>query len=112
MTLLNQAAPEFTLLTTKLEPLKLSELRGKTVVLAFYPAAFSGICDNEMCTFQSNLSRLNDANAVVVGISPDSPFANAFATVGDAVFVTRGLLTLLNDEAQLAAVLAHELAHI
>ena len=77
MTLLNQAAPEFTLLTTKLEPLKLSELRGKTVVLAFYPAAFSGICDTEMCTFQSNLSRLNDANAVVVGVSPDSPFANA-----------------------------------
>ena len=45
--------------------------------MAFYPAAFSGICDKEMCIFQDRLAALNDANATVLGISPDSPFANA-----------------------------------
>ena len=77
MSLLNQAAPDFNLLNSKLEHVKLSDLRGKKVIVAFYPAAFSGICDKEVCIFQENLAKLNGANATVVGISPDSPFANA-----------------------------------
>jgi glutaredoxin-dependent peroxiredoxin len=69
-------APDFTLLDTDKNPVNLSSFRGKRVVLAFFPAAFSGVCDNEMCTFQESLTRLNDANAVVLGISADLPFSN------------------------------------
>ncbi|WP_249276568.1 M48 family metalloprotease [Sphingomonas baiyangensis] len=42
----------------------------------------------------------------------DSPVDNAFATPGGYVYVTRGLLALMNDEAELAAVLGHEVAHV
>ena len=77
MSLVGKPAPDFTLINTSKEPVALSSLRGKKVILAFYPAAFSGICDKEMCIFQDRLAALNDANATVLGISPDSPFANA-----------------------------------
>lgn len=80
MTELNDIAPDFTLIDTTKTPHTLSEYRGKKVVLAFYPGAFTGVCTAEMCRFQDSMARLNDANAVVLGISGDSPFANgAFA---------------------------------
>ena len=47
------------------------------MILAFYPGAFTGVCDKEMCAFQDNMAKLNDASATVVGISVDSPWANA-----------------------------------
>ena len=47
------------------------------MILAFYPGAFTGVCDKEMCAFQDNMVKLNDASATVVGISVDSPWANA-----------------------------------
>lgn len=77
MSLVGSAAPDFTLINSAREPVSLSDFRGKKVIIAFYPAAFSGICDSEMCTFQGRLATLNEANATVLGISPDSPFANA-----------------------------------
>ncbi len=77
MSLVGKPAPDFTLINTGKKPVALSSLRGKKVIVAFYPAAFSGICDKEMCIFQDRLAALNDANATVLGISPDSPFANA-----------------------------------
>ena len=87
MSLLNQSAPQFTLVNTKKEPVTLSEYLGSKVVLAFYPAAFSGICDEEMCIFEGRLDQLNNANAKVFGISPDSPFANRkFAEVNGISF--------------------------
>ena len=49
----------------------------KRVILAFYPGAFTGVCDAEMCSFQDNLAKLNESNSTVVGISVDSPWANA-----------------------------------
>ena len=56
-------------------------------MLAFYPAAFSGICDQEMCIFEERLDQLNNAQALVFGISPDSPFVNAkFAEVNNISF--------------------------
>ena len=87
MSLLNQTAPDFTLINSKQEEVRLSEHIGKKVVLAFYPAAFSGICDQEMCVFEERLDQLNTAQAHVFGISPDSPFANAkFAEVNGISF--------------------------
>ena len=86
------SAPNFTLKNTSKDDISLSEYAGKTVVLAFYPGAFTGVCDKEMCAFQDNMGKLNDANAVVLGISVDSPWANAeFARKYDLEF------TLLSD---------------
>ena len=45
--------------------------------MAFYPGAFTGVCDKEMCTFQDNFSKLSESGTVVIGISVDSPWANA-----------------------------------
>jgi len=87
MSLLGQTAPEFTLLDTTREAVSLSGLRGKKVVLAFFPAAFTGVCETELCTFRDTLSSFNDVNAVVLGISVDSPFSNgAFATKNNLNF--------------------------
>ena len=73
---LNDIAPEFTLKNTQKEDISLSDFRGQTVVLAFYPGAFTGVCDTEMCTLQDNLKSFNDLDAIVIGISVDSPWAN------------------------------------
>ena len=70
-------APDFTLKNTSKEEVTLSDYQGKTVIMAFYPGAFTGVCDKEMCSFQDNLAILNDCNATVLGISVDSPWANA-----------------------------------
>ncbi|ANE41089.1 peroxiredoxin [Fervidobacterium pennivorans subsp. shakshaketiis] len=72
-------APDFELFDTNLQKVKLSEIQGK-VVLAFYPGAFTSVCEKELCTFRDMLVRFNNLNATVLGISVDSPFANkAFA---------------------------------
>ena len=76
MPALNAAAPDFTLKNTRFEDVSLSGLKGQKVVLAFYPAAFTGVCQAELCAFQDRLAQLNDLNAVVLGISSDSPYAN------------------------------------
>ncbi len=72
----NDTAPEFTLKNTNKEDVSLSDYNDKTVVLAFYPGAYTGVCDTEMCTLQDNLNSFNDLNATVIGISVDSPWAN------------------------------------
>jgi peroxiredoxin len=75
-----QAAPAFALKDTDMKDRSLSEFKGKKVILAFYPAAFTGVCTKEMCAFRDSLSQLNSANAQVLGISTDTPFSNkAFA---------------------------------
>src|SRR6267142_6621109 len=74
-------APDFTLTNQERQPVKLSEQRGKPVVLAFFPAAFSSVCTKELCTFRDSLARLNAANAQVFGISVDTFFTlKAFQT--------------------------------
>ncbi len=71
-----QKAPQFTLVNTDLKTVSLSGFSGKNVVLAFYPAAFSGPCQKEMCTFRDALNDFTSANTAVLGVSVDSPFAN------------------------------------
>jgi glutaredoxin-dependent peroxiredoxin len=69
-------APDFTLMNQDREPVTLSEqLKQGPVVLAFFPAAFSGTCTKEMCTFRDAASELNDVKAKVLGISVDTFFA-------------------------------------
>ena len=67
-------APDFTLMSDDRQPVTLSALRGRPVVLAFFPAAFSSVCTKELCTFRDSLARLNQANAQVFGISVDTFF--------------------------------------
>ncbi len=87
MSLIGKFAPDFALPNTRRESVSLSALRGKQVVLAFFPAAFTGVCKKELCTFQSALAELNSANATVLGISVDSPFSSgAFAAANGVTF--------------------------
>jgi peroxiredoxin len=82
-----QAAPDFTAsyLTApdangrrQRQQVKLSDFTGqKNVVLAFFPAAFSTGCTNEMAKYQETSGQFNAHNTVILGISVDSPWANA-----------------------------------
>ena len=68
-------APDFTLPNQDRTPVTLSEeLKKGPVVLAFFPAAFSGTCTQEMCTFRDS-SDLNRISANVIGVSTDTFFA-------------------------------------
>ena len=75
--MIGNTAPSFTLKNTSRENISLADYAGKSVILAFYPGAFTGVCDTEMCSLQDNLSKLNDSNTSVIGISVDSPWSNA-----------------------------------
>lgn len=77
---LGDNAPEFELVDTELKMRKLSEFKGKKVVLSFFVAASSPVCTNEMCTFRDRWGEIQNLGAQVIGISNDGPFANkAFA---------------------------------
>jgi peroxiredoxin len=69
-----QQAPDFTLFDTEKNSVRLSGQQGRNVVLLFFPAAFTSVCTKELCSFRDNLSRYNDMNAQVYGISVDMPF--------------------------------------
>lgn len=71
-----QRAPEVELVDTDRKLVKISDFKGKTTVLAFFPGAFTGVCTKEMCIFRDSISRFNSMDANVVGISVDSPFSN------------------------------------
>lgn len=71
-------APDFTLKSKTAEGLvdvALSSLRGKNVVLAFFPAAFTGVCTQEFCDLTGGLGAFSAQNAEVLGISCDTPFS-------------------------------------
>jgi peroxiredoxin len=65
-------APDFTLPSTSGSDVTLSSLRGKTVLLAFFPLAFTKVCTQEMCSLSEDYGRFRDANTVVLPISVDS----------------------------------------
>lgn len=65
-------APAFTLPTDGGGKIKLADLKGKTVVLYFYPKDDTSGCTAEACSFRDNMGRLTKAGAVVIGVSRDS----------------------------------------
>jgi len=69
-----QTAPDFTLYTSEKQAWTLSDQR-RTVVLLFFPGAFTSVCTDELTTVSNALSEYEDLNAQVVGISTDAPGA-------------------------------------
>jgi peroxiredoxin Q/BCP len=65
-------APDFTALTDQGEALKLSDLRGKRVILYFYPKDDTSGCTTQACGFRDQYPVIEEKNAVVLGVSPDS----------------------------------------
>lgn len=67
----HQTAPDFTLPNQDGQPVTLSSLRGKSVVLFFYPEDDSPVCTREACSLRDGAALLAGKNAVILGISPD-----------------------------------------
>jgi len=72
-----QPAPDFTLFDSEKNPVTLSGLKGKNVLLLFFPQAFTSVCTKELCGVRDNISRYQSVNASVFGISVDSVFTLA-----------------------------------
>jgi thioredoxin-dependent peroxiredoxin len=91
-------APDIRLANDAGEPFQLSDLKGKRVVLYFYPKADTPGCTTESCEFRDDVKAFAKKGAVVVGISPDKPAAQAkFKQKYELPF------TLLADEEKVAA---------
>jgi peroxiredoxin len=73
-------APDFALLSTPNQTLSLRELRGRPVILAFYPADWSPVCGDQMALYQEILPEFQGLDAVLLGISVDGVWCHlAFA---------------------------------
>jgi peroxiredoxin Q/BCP len=86
-------APDILLETDSGETFRLSEQKGKRVVLYFYPKADTPGCTTEACEFRDGIAGFRKKGAVVIGVSPDKPAAQAkfrqkyalpFSLLGDA----------------------------
>ena len=92
-----QPAPDFALYDTDRNVRTLQEFRGKTVILAFFPGAFTGVCTTEACALRDGLADFEGMNAQVLGVTVDGPFAQkAWA---DANSVNYPFLSDFNREA-------------
>jgi peroxiredoxin len=93
-------APDFTLKSKKstgLVDVKLSENFGKkNTVLLFFPAAFTGVCTQEMCDITAGLSAYSGVNADVIAVSVDTPFAQEAWAQKEKIGIT--LASDLNKE--------------
>jgi len=93
MVKIGDKAPLFILPTGDGKTVALKDLRGKRVVLYFYPKDNTSGCTKQACSFQENLSALKKKGAVLLGVSADSPESHAkFASRYDLSF------SLLSDE--------------
>ncbi|MGE5645778.1 MAG: thioredoxin-dependent thiol peroxidase [Acidobacteriota bacterium] len=91
-------APDVDLLDERGEPFRLADLRGKRVVLYFYPRASTPGCTIEACEFRDASKKFAGRNAIIVGLSPDKPAAQQkFKTNRNLPF------TLLADTEKAAA---------
>jgi peroxiredoxin len=70
-------APAFTLKNSEMKEVSLSDFAGKQVVILFFPLAFTSVCTAELCSVRDNYAKYESLNAVVLGISVDSPFTLA-----------------------------------
>jgi peroxiredoxin len=74
---IGDTAPDFKMMNQDKKEISLADLRGKRIVLLFYPMDFSPVCTTEHCSFGPELGKIQkDANTVVFGVSCDHPFAH------------------------------------
>src|SRR5438105_2251756 len=71
MPTVGQPAPDFSLPDQNGSPVSLAGLRGKTVVLFFYPKADTSGCTLEVCGFRDSKASFDEKNVVLLGMSPD-----------------------------------------
>ncbi len=71
---LGKPAPGFSLFNTDKTKVTLNDFKGKTILLLFFPQAFTGTCTKELCAVRDDISRYSNVNAQVIGISVDSVF--------------------------------------
>jgi peroxiredoxin len=74
---IGQKAPDFTLFSSDLKEVSLSDYAGKKVVIHFFPMAFTGVCTTQLCTMRDSFGYYEGLGAEVLGISVDSPFTLA-----------------------------------
>ncbi|WDF56528.1 redoxin domain-containing protein [Mucilaginibacter sp. KACC 22063] len=72
-----QPAPQFTLVSSELKEVSLSDFKGQKVVIHFFPMAFTGVCTTQLCTMRDSFGYYEGLNAQILGISVDSPFTLA-----------------------------------
>ena len=72
-----QPAPSFSLYDSEKKKVTLEDLKGKNVLLLFFPQAFTGTCTKELCSMRDNIALYDQVNAQVLGISVDSLFTLA-----------------------------------
>jgi glutaredoxin-dependent peroxiredoxin len=70
-------APEFTLYDTDKKPVSLADLRGKNVLLLFFPLAFTSTCTAELCSVRDNIKVYENLDLLPLGISVDSLYTLA-----------------------------------
>ena len=68
-------APSFKLFNTERKEISLNDFSGKILIVHFFPAAFTSVCTEQLCTNRDELSFYNEIGASVVGISVDMPFS-------------------------------------
>ena len=71
-----QTAPDFTLKDQSQKDVKLSDYRGKNVVIVFYPLDWSPVCTNEHACFVNDMKKFESLNAQIVGLSVDSVWSH------------------------------------
>jgi len=81
-------APDFTLPDDQGGEVTLSGLRGRKVIVYFYPAAMTPGCTTQACDFSDNISSLRGEGYEVLGISPDSPAKLAKFREKDGLTIT------------------------
>jgi peroxiredoxin len=69
-------APDFELYSTPDQKLKLSELRGKKIIIVFYPADWSPVCSDELSLYNETMKIFSRHNAQLIGISVDSKWCH------------------------------------
>lgn len=69
-------APDFVLKDQNNQDVRLSDLRGKNVLLVFYPLAFTGTCQGELCSVRDNVGDFVNETTQVLTVSVDSPYAH------------------------------------
>lgn len=70
-------APDFALRASDKSLVKLSEQRGKNIVLLFFPFAFTGVCTKELCMMRDRLAEYESLDAQILAVSVDSPYTLA-----------------------------------